>query len=357
MTEVDHGYSKYPTKVIMDERSLNQDGRLETVTQQLHAVCEVHAATSNALSSAEEHNVRLRLDLEDTTRQMELLRDQNAKLCSDNQHQKNQQDALKDQCITVQGKLTSMAEYQAERGDLLRQSRDQSATIRSLQREANELRGNDEALRAEIEARSVEADTFRRQAEAQLRFNEVVTEECARLKKAMKSSASRRGHKEADIAALHEEVRDLKQKLDRTEKDLSRSDAMVHEVEEEGRRLKRDRVAALRSLQDEQDKAKERELWLRTLRRENNELREQIAQGGGGGGGGGRREEGVKEMEPAGAPIPVLEIGTPVGAEPQTEGILENLKMQNKLQMKTLTNTLQQLMYTVDKKERGIAAL
>ena len=345
-------WSKYPAKAMVAESEATDRRRLERTVEQLQAVCEVHAATSNALCSTEERNVQYRQEVEDLRTQVEVLADQNAKLCADQQHAVQQMAGVKDKYIHAHEKLGALAEYQVERGELLRQSRDQAGAVAQLRRENEELRREAGELRVVAEARGVQADKWQRQAEAQLRCNEVVTDECARLKRAMAKGTDRRAQRDADAAVLQMETRQLEERLRRSERCVEARDRSVHEAEEEGRRLKRERVQALRALQDEQDAARERELLLRQLRRDNAELRErlhvltaapedllvEVVQGGG--------------AVTGGAPIPVVEVGVPPVVAPAADNVLLNLKKQNKLHMQSLTNTLQQLMYTVDKKEK-----
>eukprot|EP01059_Diplonema_ambulator_P028736 TRINITY_DN47646_c0_g1_i1.p1 TRINITY_DN47646_c0_g1~~TRINITY_DN47646_c0_g1_i1.p1 ORF type:complete len:359 (+),score=197.44 TRINITY_DN47646_c0_g1_i1:32-1108(+) len=358
MTEVEgpranDGWSKYPARMIVEEKSKVDVEQVRRMNEQLQAVCEVHAATSNALSNAEERNIKLRQEVQRLEHLVEALQEDNNALSKEREEQILQHASLKDRCIAAHERLGALSDYQMERSELLTQLRQQSEAIMALKKENSHLREEAAQTKDTFDKLNNEKDLHKRQADAQLRCNEVVTSECTRLKRVLSKNCSKNGEKEARIGELESEVSLLKKQVAQLEKDIASREKMAQDVEDEGRFLKRERVGALKALEDERDKAKERELLIRTLRRENSDLREQVAvlvstiET--------RLDEQAAEYHKA-EPMPIMEVGVkPPKKRPGKDPLLANLKQQNKLQMKSLTNTLQQLMYTLDRKERSLA--
>eukprot|EP00659_Diplonema_papillatum_P003262 gene3262-5108_t len=351
----DHvAWSKYAGKTIVEETSRvgKRDDTLR-LNEQLKAVCEVHAATSNALSVAEEQVVKHRREIHELRCELDRQSERNTGLCLQQTRQEEYVRSLKEKLLQSQDKLGTLVDYQCERADLIQQNREQQQAMDRYHTELDALRKRHEETRKRLEAKASEADHWKRQTEAQLRCNDLMTDDVTRLKRTVSTRDRKQGEASARTAQLEAEAVGYRKRLDTLSKELSSRERMVADLETEGKRLKRDRVLALRTLQDEQDKAKERELLIRSLRRENASLRE--ANVASATHAESMADPGTTSTHLQPSPVSVIQVGdVPAPSCTATDSLLLNLKKQNKLQMKSLANTLQ-LLLSVDAKEKTLA--
>ena len=345
------GWSRFTAKDMIEASGRVEKDQFIKLNNQLRAVCEVHAATSNALSKNDEQKLKMITEIEVLKDQVEKTYDHNEILMREQEDQRVNTEMLKDKVISAHEKLGTLAEYQIERSELHKQTIGQMSELNSLREKVKQLTKQNTNYQIQANDAISSRDDWKRQAEAQLRCNEQLVSDCKRLKHQLSRSISKRGQHELTSSEYEKQIRILEGRLQKSNKIISSREDVIESQQNELKKSKRQRISIERSFQDEQDKAKERELWIRSLRRENLELKERLCSFE-------DSELGLNTSDETGNQpeerIPVIEIGRK-SYTVQPNDVLQNLKMQNKLQMLALNNSLQQLMHTVDTREKFVS--
>eukprot|EP01062_Namystynia_karyoxenos_P073403 TRINITY_DN70205_c0_g1_i1.p1 TRINITY_DN70205_c0_g1~~TRINITY_DN70205_c0_g1_i1.p1 ORF type:complete len:393 (+),score=173.69 TRINITY_DN70205_c0_g1_i1:80-1180(+) len=347
------GWSQLPVRGAVAERGRIAQAREERLAAQKQALCKQVVQLQTQLQQSEQRREAAEAERAALqARQDELLAEHKQQLRTV-RDLGDLNASLKDQLLVAQSKLEEVAEWRLRRERGVQEEKANTEALAEKEDEIRALRRKlADSMRGHTRAEEELGET-KRMLQCQLAYAED-------LCKANKVLKRQRADREEAACAAEARCARAQQEAEQLRQQIYVRDKRIGAAEVEARRLRRDRVDARRAVLDAEDLARERELLIREVTRENRDLGALVAAA--------RRAAEDQQQDAVGIavsarPVPVVEVEAgPRGACPAAAAaadgpspVLRNLREHNGLLQGLLTNMLQQQSLQQRDMERRLA--
>lgn len=329
-------------QIAVSDQSRVRQVREERWAAQKQALCKQVLMQQDMISKLEEERDELKSSLERVQNQHAVASAQAKEQSESVQTLTTVNGGLKDDLLAARAKLEELSEWRLQRERTMRQDEERREMMAKRDAEVDDLRQQLQASRRSLkEEQQQHADTQRllQQEQQALHCQTAYAEELMKGQQKMKKSRDRRD----DAARVAEKQgNSLRQQVERLTREVHERDKRLREACIEGQRLRRERVDLRQDILDKEVAAKEREVIIRDVMQQNQNLSATLAQieratlD--------RQRDVVEEVQHV-HPVGIVEVDghSGVGAALSAPGALtSNLREHNKLLLARLTNLLQQ---------------